>query len=469
VATWRPHHIGDLGMRRFLFLAWSLAVLCVPHEAFSMHMILCAGSAFDFRCFAASHPFAQDEAAQKETALKVIDACVRYFGGDPDDYCGGTLFQQSFADTCAAVAEYQRNPFMQGGRTSEEARQSAMNFCRSRSNGMCNIILTVCNPTAGEQPSSVVTATQHDSTATSTVPAPSTTNNGVSAENLRSASPEDLGGSSARAASALAALDGAVIVAAILLNLILFVVLFKPIRDHQERLWILGRITVACFLVTFFLPAALVISSDPYFSLIVTFLQRATGIGFYVAGIFFLILYVRSLVHHGLPKTLPAPSEHIEVLIGRSQRRNWLNRVVFVVDARMGVSLEQLRLIKKYRLGWTLVFDSASRERQNELARAHLQMASEKWTQTICLWRAEKRGVLSRLYYLVRAFISFLLGFLFIRVTVATLLRGAHIESRSLDTILAAKNAMEKAAIDLKAYLEVAECFDGREDLFEPS
>jgi hypothetical protein len=125
--------------------------------------------------------------------------------------------------------------------------------------------------------------------------------------------------------------------------------------------------------------------------------------------------------------------------------------------------------MKKYRLGRTIVFDSARRERQNELTRTHLQMASDKRALTICLWREEWRGIFRRLYYLIRALFSFLLGFLFIRITLAKLIRGAHVESKSLDTILATKNAIERAAGDLKAYLEVAETFDGREDLYEPT
>ena len=52
---------------------------------------------------------------------------------------------------------------------------------------------------------------------------------------------------------------------------------------------------------------------------------------------------------------------------------------------------------------------------------------------------------------------------------VAKLITGAHIESKSLDTILSAKHAIERAAGDLKAYLDTAETFNGREDLFEPS
>jgi hypothetical protein len=161
--------------------------------------------------------------------------------------------------------------------------------------------------------------------------------------------------------------------------------------------------------------------------------------------------------------------DQIEVVITRSQRVNWLNRVVFMIDVRMGVSLQQLDLMKKYRLGRTVVFDSARRERQNELARTNLEMAREKNSRTICLWREEIRGIFRRLWYLIRALFSFLLGFLFIRITLAKLLKGAHIESKSLDMILAAKNAIERGATDLKVYLEVAETFDGRESLFEPS
>ena len=161
--------------------------------------------------------------------------------------------------------------------------------------------------------------------------------------------------------------------------------------------------------------------------------------------------------------------KHIEVLIARSQRMNWLNRVIFIIDARMGVGAEELDLIGKYRLGKTIVFDSARRERQNELARTHLEAAREKNTRTICLWREEVRGFFRRLWLLFRALISFLLGFLFIRITLAKLIRGTHVESKSLDTILAAKNAIERGAGDLKAYLEVAQTFDGRENLFEPS
>jgi hypothetical protein len=200
------------------------------------------------------------------------------------------------------------------------------------------------------------------------------------------------------------------------------------------------------------------------------------AIGLLVVGVVFLIALAlkgasppRSLFKQRRTPSLTTEVKHIEVLIVRSQRMNWLNRVIFMIDAQMGVGTEQLDLISKYRLGKTIVFDSARRERQNELARTHLESAREKSTRTICLWREEVRGFFRRLGLLLRALISFLLGFLFIRITLTKLIRGTHVESKSLDKILAAKNAIERGAADLKAYLEVAETFDGREDLFEPS
>ena len=69
---------------------------------------------------------------------------------------------------------------------------------------------------------------------------------------------------------------------------------------------------------------------------------------------------------------------------------------------------------------------------------------------------------------LIRALISFLVGFLFIRIRISKLVRGTHIESKSLGKILEAQNTIEKAAGDLKAYLISAETFDGREDVYEP-
>ena len=61
-----------------------------------------------------------------------------------------------------------------------------------------------------------------------------------------------------------------------------------------------------------------------------------------------------------------------------------------------------------------------------------------------------------------------MLSFLFIRVTIAKLARGTLVESADLVLLLQAKEAIEESGRYLKQYLEVAETFDGREELFEP-
>lgn len=252
-------------------------------------------------------------------------------------------------------------------------------------------------------------------------------------------------------------------------NVILFSLLFRFIKSHSERASIVGTLTAVALLGATTLPNNPWPFQNVYFGIAVVGLQRTCAIGILAAGLPFVYFVVVSLFDSGLPGNMPTASQHIEVLIQRSQRRSLFKRVIFIVDARMGVSVEQLELMRKYRLGRTIVFDSARRERQNELARTHFEMAREKASRPICLWREEVRGLLRRLYYLIRSLVSFLLGFLFVRVTLGKLIKGAHVESKSLETIMAAKHAMERAAGDLKVYLEVAESFDGREDLFEPA
>ena len=67
-----------------------------------------------------------------------------------------------------------------------------------------------------------------------------------------------------------------------------------------------------------------------------------------------------------------------------------------------------------------------------------------------------------------RALFSFLFGFLFIRVTIAKLVRGKLIESKDLVLVLQAKQAVEDSTKYLREYLITANTFDGREEMFEP-
>ena len=65
----------------------------------------------------------------------------------------------------------------------------------------------------------------------------------------------------------------------------------------------------------------------------------------------------------------------------------------------LGVSLEQLDLMKKYRLGKIIVYDSARRQRQNELARAHLEVAAQTKIP-FCALREQWPGFFRTILYL---------------------------------------------------------------------
>jgi hypothetical protein len=223
--------------------------------------------------------------------------------------------------------------------------------------------------------------------------------------------------------------------------------------------------------------------SDPRFyrALLVAKLLNSvqTGLGIGLGILIVILAYAKRaaiinfIIHGNLPHKLAAYADDVEVLFKRSQRVNWYGRVVFGITARLGLTEKQLALVRRYWLGRVIVFDSLRRQRQNQLARIHLQLAAQVKVEPPAkkplsqLW-ATIKYFLFVLFYLFRALFSFLFGFLFIRVTIAKLARGKLIESTNLTLILQAQQAVEQSSQYLKEYLETAESFDGREELFEP-
>jgi hypothetical protein len=203
-----------------------------------------------------------------------------------------------------------------------------------------------------------------------------------------------------------------------------------------------------------------------------------TGVSFGIGVIIALLIYAKRtaianlIIHDGLPLKLPVYGEDIQCLFKRTQRVNWYGRVIFGIVANLSMTHVQLTDVRKYWLGRVIAFDSLRRQRQNELARMHLQLALSTTPETkekrprYQLWAAFKR-LLFAIFYLIRALFSFLFGFLFIRVTVAKLARGTHIESKDLVLVLQAKQAIEESAKYLKEYLITANTFDGRDAVFD--
>jgi hypothetical protein len=180
------------------------------------------------------------------------------------------------------------------------------------------------------------------------------------------------------------------------------------------------------------------------------------------------------IIHGNLPYTIQHRSEDIEVLFKRSQRINWQGRVIFGLTAQLGMTEQQLSLVRRYWLGRVIVFDSLRRQTQNELARLHLQQAAAveskpKDQSTLAKFTAFFLAIFLILFFFIRAFFSFALAYLFIRVTLAKLVRGTLIESSDLTLLMEAKDVIEESSLYLKEYLLLAETFDGREEVYEPS
>lgn len=54
-----------------------------------------------------------------------------------------------------------------------------------------------------------------------------------------------------------------------------------------------------------------------------------------------------------------------------------------------------------------------------------------------------------------------------LRITVDGLMNGQHIECKDLDELLGAEAAILNACKSLRAYLDTAQTFDGREEVLE--
>ncbi len=182
---------------------------------------------------------------------------------------------------------------------------------------------------------------------------------------------------------------------------------------------------------------------------------------------------INFIIHGNLPLKLPVYGEDIQCLFKRSQRINWYGRVVFGIVVNLAMTHQQLLDIRKYWLGRVIAFDSLRRQRQNELARMHLQLAASvkseaKDKKSLSQLLAALKTIFLVVFYLIRALFSFLFGFLFIRVTIAKMVRGTIIESKDLVLILQAKDAIEQSTTYLNEYLTTANTFDGGDEIYEP-
>jgi hypothetical protein len=150
----------------------------------------------------------------------------------------------------------------------------------------------------------------------------------------------------------------------------------------------------------------------------------------------------------------------------RSKRSNVMGKVFFVLDARIGLNAEEHALVKKYRLGGFLIYESQARAKHREATKAHLESTREH-PSLFDSPASQFLGLGKTLFRIGRASVSAAMTAYSKNITVDSLIRGEHIECESMDELLAAENAIREAARNLKGYLEEAATFDGREEVIE--
>jgi hypothetical protein len=150
----------------------------------------------------------------------------------------------------------------------------------------------------------------------------------------------------------------------------------------------------------------------------------------------------------------------------RSQRSSMFGKMIFVLDARMELTQEELDLVRTYRLGNALVYESSGRQRRLEAKDAYLEMTKGgpglKDSPGSQAW-----GIAKSFFWMGRAGFSAATAALSLRITIDSLLSAVHVECKSMDELLEAERAIREAAQNLRGYLNVARTFDGREEIIE--
>ena len=152
--------------------------------------------------------------------------------------------------------------------------------------------------------------------------------------------------------------------------------------------------------------------------------------------------------------------------IKKSQTTSLLGRVIFMIDARMEVAAEERRLVGKYGLGDLLVYSSTGSDKQLAAMKARTESTKVHpgfWARA----REELVDAFRTLLTLSMAGAHATMAVYDLKITAGKLLRGVHIHCTDMDEVIVAKNAIVQAGKNLRKYLDVAESFDGSEEIHE--
>jgi hypothetical protein len=152
--------------------------------------------------------------------------------------------------------------------------------------------------------------------------------------------------------------------------------------------------------------------------------------------------------------------------IKKSQTTSLLGRVIFMIDARMEVAAEEHRLVGRYGLGELLVYSSAAGDKQLAAMKARKESTNAHpgfWARAT----EELVDIFRMLLTLSMAGAHATMAVYDLKITASKLLRGVHIHCTDMDEVIVAKNAIVQAGKNLREYLDVAQSFDGSEEIHE--
>ena len=156
------------------------------------------------------------------------------------------------------------------------------------------------------------------------------------------------------------------------------------------------------------------------------------------------------------------PIKGIVLRLKRGERVDRFSALLFTLDARIDVSAENRALIEKYKLGNRLIYESANREKYRAKARDRLD-DSDHHASPFASPGQQAMGAAKSFWRLGQAAVNMAASALALKITVNSLMNGHHIECKDMTEILEAEEALKAARENLKAEIELATSFGGKE------
>ena len=139
----------------------------------------------------------------------------------------------------------------------------------------------------------------------------------------------------------------------------------------------------------------------------------------------------------------------MQLKLKRSQRTAGMmgGKVVYMLDARAELTPDERSLVNKHGLGKLAIYDSEARKKQ-------MQAAGE---------RLLGGGLLGT----ARGLASAAMAAMSLQITIDSLVSGHHVECKTMDELIGAESAIREGCENLRAYLDIAVTFDGREEIVD--